>query len=363
MSAKDADVAFFFFSGHGVQIDKRGFLAPTDIKVDSESSALRELVSIPEVVSKIENAAKASVVVLDACRNSPLQERMRRLSLNREKAFAQGEGLPPITVTGSNTLVVYSTVPGEVAWEGEGHNSYFTSELLNHLETPGLEIEAMFKRVTAGVLKATKGKQQPERLSRLQVELVLLPHEASAAPGQPGRPDETTLAVAAQKPAPQTVQVRVTGFPLESLQQSMKTVLERELRGAGFTNAASENEASYLLDVMLVDEPNRTAAGPDRNGVLTWKSITQLRIRMSARPSGRMLLSSEVEGSYTGPASAHSQATARQSALSKVVDRVRIHPSEIGRAKTYKSSSSGRIIYRRRFEGSAGSHLAQPVSP
>lgn len=321
LSAKDADVAFFYFSGHGVQIDKRGFLAPTGIKVESESSALRELVSIPEVVSKIENAAKASVIVLDACRNSPLQERMRRLSLNREKGFAQGEGLPPITVTGSNTLVVYSTVPGEVAWEGEGHNSYFTSELLKQLETPGLEIESMFKRVTAGVLKATNGKQQPERLSRLQVELILLPQEASAQRIQPGRPDGT--AVAKQETVAQTVHVRVTGFRLESLQQSMKTVLDRELRGAGFTDGANENEASYRLDVSLADEPDKTPAGVDRNGILTWKYVTQLRIEMSANPSGRMLLSSEVEGSYTGPASANSQAAARQSALSKVACEVR----------------------------------------
>src|SRR5262249_20849785 len=52
--AKDADVALFFFSGHGVQIDKRGYLAPVDVKAETESSALRELESIQEVVSRIE---------------------------------------------------------------------------------------------------------------------------------------------------------------------------------------------------------------------------------------------------------------------------------------------------------------------
>jgi len=84
-AAKDADVALFFFSGHGVQIDKRGYLAPIDTKAESESSALRELEPIQDLVSRIENAAKVSVIVLDACRDSPLQERLRRIAVEKHK--------------------------------------------------------------------------------------------------------------------------------------------------------------------------------------------------------------------------------------------------------------------------------------
>ncbi len=116
--AKDADVALFFFSGHGVQIDKRGYLAPIDVKAESESSALRELVAIQEVVSRIENAAKVSVIVLDACRDSPLQERLRRIATEKNKALVPPKGLPPVSIVGSNTLIVYATVPGETASDG-----------------------------------------------------------------------------------------------------------------------------------------------------------------------------------------------------------------------------------------------------
>ena len=87
--AKEADVALFFFSGHGVQIDKRGYLAPIDVKAETESSTLRELVAIQDVVSRIENSAKVSIIVLDACRNSPLQERLRRVVVERDKGLAQ----------------------------------------------------------------------------------------------------------------------------------------------------------------------------------------------------------------------------------------------------------------------------------
>jgi formylglycine-generating enzyme required for sulfatase activity len=185
-AARNADVALFFFSGHGVQIDKRGFIAPVDLKAESESSALRELVAIQEVVSRIENAARVSVIVLDACRDSPLQERLRRISVEKNKAAIPPKGLPPVSVVGSNTLIVYATVPGETASDGPGQrNSPFTASLLKNIETPGLEIELMFKRVTAEVLNATRGKQHPERLSRLQDELLLSPASGGAKAQSP----------------------------------------------------------------------------------------------------------------------------------------------------------------------------------
>jgi formylglycine-generating enzyme required for sulfatase activity/uncharacterized caspase-like protein len=180
-AARDADVAFFFFSGHGVQIDKRGYLAPVDLKAESTSSALRELVAVQEVVSRIENAAKVSVIVLDACRDGPLQERLRRIAAERDKAAAPPKGLPPVSVAGGNTLLVYATGPGKTDGDGLGQrNSPFTESLLRNIEKPGLEIDAIFKRVAAEVLLATRGKQNPERLSRLQNELVLSPASVDA---------------------------------------------------------------------------------------------------------------------------------------------------------------------------------------
>ncbi len=180
--AEGADVALFFFSGHGLQIDKRGYLAPVDVKVETESGALRELVAIQEVVSRVENVARVSVIVLDACRDSPLQERMRRIAVEKNREVFPSKGLPPLSVVGSNTLIVYATVPGATASDGQGRNSPFTSSLLKHVETPGLEIELLFKRVTADVLNTTGGKQQPERLSRLQNELMLVPQALAATP-------------------------------------------------------------------------------------------------------------------------------------------------------------------------------------
>jgi Caspase domain len=137
------------------------------------------------VVAHIENAAKVSVIVLDACRDSLLQEHLRRIAVEKNRGLDPPKGLPALSVIGSNTLIVYATVPGETADDGKGRNSPFTASLLKNIEAPGLEIEQVFKHVTADVLNMTGGKQQPERLSRLQNELVLLPAKAEVKQAVP----------------------------------------------------------------------------------------------------------------------------------------------------------------------------------
>jgi peptidylprolyl isomerase len=199
--AREADVALFFFAGHGLQISGRSFLMPTDAKLENEAGALRELMAIQDIVSKVENTAKVSIIVIDACRDNPLADKLRRRVRLENRSANVAEGLAPLSVIGSNTLVVYATVSGEVAKDGEGRNSPFTAALLKHLRTPGLEVELMFKRVTADVLKATKGTQQPERLSRLQTEVVFLAAQANASPAAEVKPTEKTGEQTARLPA------------------------------------------------------------------------------------------------------------------------------------------------------------------
>ncbi|MBI3705962.1 MAG: caspase family protein, partial [Rhizobiales bacterium] len=57
---------------------------------------------------------------------------------------------------------------------GDGENSPFTTALVKHIATPGLEINAMLTRVRADVFKATEGKQRPWTNSSLLGEVVLV---------------------------------------------------------------------------------------------------------------------------------------------------------------------------------------------
>src|SRR6185369_12471624 len=59
-------------------------------------------------------------------------------------------------------VVAYSTAADEVAADGDGRNSPFTSAFLKRLKEPGLEIEQLFRRVAADVNAQTGGRQRPE---------------------------------------------------------------------------------------------------------------------------------------------------------------------------------------------------------
>lgn len=176
--AQGANVAFFYYAGHGLQYEGAPYLVPVDAKLQSEMAIRRETVAAQDIVSRLENSARASVVVLDACRNNPLAEQLQRNLTGHGRAVV-GRGLGRLEAASGNTLLVYSAGPGQIANDGAGRNSPFTAAFLKHVETPGLEIEQMLKRVTAEVEGGTGGEQRPERLSRLKIELLLKPGDAS----------------------------------------------------------------------------------------------------------------------------------------------------------------------------------------
>jgi uncharacterized caspase-like protein len=71
--------------------------------------------------------------------------------------------------------MVFATRPNTVAADGRGRNSPFSAAFLQHLATPGVEIEVLMKRVSSMVEERTNHEQQPERLSRLKREFYFVP--------------------------------------------------------------------------------------------------------------------------------------------------------------------------------------------
>jgi uncharacterized caspase-like protein len=194
--ARGADVAIFYYAGHGLQYEGAPYLLPVDARLENEFSIKRETLAAQDIVTALEGSAHASIVVLDACRNNPLAEQLRQKLAGRGRAAALSRGLGRIEAASGNTLVVYSAGPGQEAQDGENsRNSPFTAAFLRHAETPGLEVEQMLKRVTADVEKATNGAQQPERLSRLKIEL-WLKGQGAARPEDPAQAPMSEAATA-----------------------------------------------------------------------------------------------------------------------------------------------------------------------
>jgi hypothetical protein len=194
-----AEAALLFYAGHGVQIDGRNFLLPTDIKAESERSLRYGSLDINEVVAEMERASPVNIVLLDACRDNPFVEQVKRSLKTRSTSIATG--LAPIKVQSSGTIIGYAAAPGAVAADGEGANSPYTAALLQEIEKPGVEVALALRRAAAHVIEGTKGEQRPELLVRLVNEFYL--NQAAAEP---------TVAVAEPKPE---VKVETPPKPVE----------------------------------------------------------------------------------------------------------------------------------------------------
>ena len=187
-----ADVALFYYAGHGMQASGENYLLPVDARFDDLSGLKRQAVALSDVMEEMQSRARTALVFIDACRDNPLADSLRA------KTRAVSRGLARVDVAAKNTLVVFATSPGKVAADGEGRNSPFTKALLDHVDAPGVEVESLMKRVSAAVITATKGEQEPERLSRLTSEFYFVPGGTAATDVSP--PPKTPVVVAALRP-------------------------------------------------------------------------------------------------------------------------------------------------------------------
>ena len=171
-AAEGADIAMVFFAGHAVQVGQENFLIGVDLEVPATPDLSEASVTLTDLLSAVDGlGAGLSLVVLDACRDNPF-------------AGENGQaGLAPVS-GGVGTLVAYATDPGNVAGDGLGAHSPFTQALLDHIETPGIDVRIMLGRVRQEVVRMSRGLQVP------WVEEAVLGEHYLAAPPGPLDPDD-----------------------------------------------------------------------------------------------------------------------------------------------------------------------------
>ncbi|HLZ18018.1 MAG TPA: caspase domain-containing protein, partial [Smithellaceae bacterium] len=155
---KKGGVGLFFYAGHGVQVYGSNYLIPVGAKIKKESDIKYRAVDAARILDEMDNAGNGmNIVILDACRDNPFGRSFRSAS----------RGLSIISTAPRGTYITYSTSPGNVAADGKGRNSPYTESLLNHINTPGLPIEQVFKQVRQDLTRKTGGRQVPWELSSL----------------------------------------------------------------------------------------------------------------------------------------------------------------------------------------------------
>jgi hypothetical protein len=171
-----ANLALFFYAGHGLQVGGKNYLVPIDAKVERAADLSFETIDVSHVLAQMEADKRVNLVFLDACRDNPLARSLARSMGTRSTTV--GQGLASIQ-SAIGTMIGYATQPDNVALDGSGRNSPFTTAMLKHLPTPGVDISVLMRRVRADVVQATNQKQVPWDHSSLMGDVVLVPIAAS----------------------------------------------------------------------------------------------------------------------------------------------------------------------------------------
>ena len=154
--AEQADWAIVYYAGHGIEMNGTNYLIPVDARLATDRDVEFEAVPLDKIMSAVDGAKKLRVVLLDACRDNPFANQMRRSIATR----SIGRGLAEVEPD-AGTLVVYAAKHGQTALDGDGANSPFVTALINRMKTPGLEVRRLFDLVRDDVLSTTGRRQQP----------------------------------------------------------------------------------------------------------------------------------------------------------------------------------------------------------
>jgi len=160
MDAGEDAIGFFFFAGHGVQSQGLNYLVPVDAAVYTEADIWAQAPRLENLFRNLERANNSTnFVVLDACRNNNLLQASRSASGGLASA-GRVRGM----------LIAYATEPGNVAEDGTGENSPYSSVLSALIRQPGLSAEDLFRNVATRVEERTNFRQQPWTESGLRGE-------------------------------------------------------------------------------------------------------------------------------------------------------------------------------------------------
>jgi TPR repeat protein len=147
-----ADVALFYYAGHGMQVDGSNWLVPTDANPTRPQDLEFQMVNADLVLKQMDGAGtRLNLVILDACRNNPFAALGTRAVEGGLAQMRAPEG----------TMISFATQPGNVAADGSGKDGPYATALAASMRQPGLDIFHVFNRVGLTVKHATDGAQQP----------------------------------------------------------------------------------------------------------------------------------------------------------------------------------------------------------
>jgi hypothetical protein len=147
-----ADVALFYFAGHGVETHGLNYLVPVDAHPADGGDVFMQTVGMAGILDQMEKSGtKINLLVLDACRDNPFRDRGVSSTTG---GLAQVQAPP-------GTLISFATQPRSVSFDGDDGHSPYTRALAATMQHPGFGLFKTFNEVGLAVEKTTHGPQLP----------------------------------------------------------------------------------------------------------------------------------------------------------------------------------------------------------
>jgi hypothetical protein len=164
------DVAVFYYSGHGVQLEGENYLLGVDFNASDKYDVRYDGYALTRIEERMERSGAAlSILILDASRNNPFVD-----------TKTVGHGLAAAG-SGRGTFLAFSSAADSVSIDGaNATTSLFTSRLAITLETPGLTLDEVLNRVRAEVIRESDGRQVPVQVSSVAGTFYFIPPPGSA---------------------------------------------------------------------------------------------------------------------------------------------------------------------------------------
>jgi hypothetical protein len=203
-AVQDSDVAMVFFAGHGATFGDTPYVVPVDAEFANLAGAPYELVPVETLIGELRRARGLRIAIVDACRDNTAERELKRVATRGGEIT---RGLARVR-NPEGLILAYATQYMATAQDGDPNGaSPFTTALLNHIATPGLDVKDLFFRVGRDVIAATKGAQRPEISVSFYDSYALVPTAA------PAPPPTTTAASATAPPMAPTPRATAIAAP------------------------------------------------------------------------------------------------------------------------------------------------------
>jgi uncharacterized caspase-like protein len=277
--ARGADVALAYYAGHGATFGDTPYLVPVDARFDSLDQMPYELAPLEAMVGELRKAKGVRIAIVDACRDNAAERDLKRQDA-RGGEITRGLA-PPRNPDG--LIVAYATQYLSTAADGPvGGDSPFTSALLKHLPTPGLDVKDLFFEVGREVLAATHGRQRPEVKVSFYDKYALVPPKDApiSAPAQPASPpaiaqDELVWSAIEGSSDAKLFEQFIARFPTSPLRARAKEALDNVRRSqtaaipaTPLTEAPKPGRQSSWLGNLFGASPDNQPTPPKQTAAL-----------------------------------------------------------------------------------------------